>query len=244
MKKIDKHIRNDIIANMSFYAQTDGELDEHLRKLDINVPNRGCGRLTEHSESWQIHKLLIALKSKGIIKLPLELTKRERPDFIIKSGDKVLGVELIEAINFDYVRINTLPEAQSGKSVIDASYFKWGNAERSLDELRSIAKKDKLTGPAWHGDSIEQEFSLSIYDCVKRKHNLLTSGYERFNENCLFIYHNNPSPSLDFNLAISFTEDRLKAYWSKNGFSIVFILKYNSFISLSKHGSEIIKIPH
>lgn len=244
MKKTDKSIKKALVDNMNFYAQTNFEFDENLKNLDISVPHRGNTRLTEHSESWQIHRLLTALKSKEFIKLPFELIKRERPDFIIKSGGKIFGVELMEAINSDYARIKALQAKLCDNSTIDTSHFKWKNAKLSLDQLRAILNDDHLTGPVWSGNSVEKEFSQSIYDCLNLKHNLLKNGYERFDDDYLLIYHNTPSPLLNFNIAVNLTEDLLKSYWSKDGFDMVFILKNNHLISLSIERTMYNRIHH
>ncbi|MGU5686626.1 hypothetical protein ACV1DN_20845 [Aeromonas allosaccharophila] len=227
---------------MDFSATTEIELDEALEKLKVQVPPRGKGRTTDHCERWQIHALLVGLKKGGYLRFPVTLKKRERPDFQLISGAVSLGIEAIEAINPDYARAQTLSEAKDEHSVIDPSLFKWGNVGRSLKELRDIVALDKLTGTGWHGDSVEREFARSILDCVEQKHKLLLNGFERFDANCLLIYHNNSTPVLDFDKGTAFAEELLKSYWSTDGFDVVFVLKYRAVIVLTKGLSAIIEI--
>ncbi|MEQ9566019.1 MAG: hypothetical protein RLN85_09435, partial [Pseudomonadales bacterium] len=99
---------------------------------------------------------------------------------------------------------------------------------RSLRKLRELASKEKLTGSGWPGESVEVEFAKSVYDTVCVKHTKLTEGYERFQKDCLLIYHNLSSPVLDFDRGAELTREALNNYWQERGFSIVVVHKNDS----------------
>ncbi|WP_233357026.1 hypothetical protein, partial [Vibrio cholerae] len=90
-------------------------------------------------------------------------------------------------------------------SVIDPSLFKWGCEERNTQELRDIALQTELTGDGWVGDNVEREFTQSIFDIVKRKDKKLKGHYRRADIDILLIYHNQTSPDLRINSALSYT---------------------------------------
>ncbi|WP_439827928.1 hypothetical protein [Aeromonas enteropelogenes] len=225
---------------MDFSAINESDFIKKLKQLETIVPPRGRERTTDLCERWQIHALLAALHNFGYFRFPFSLTKRERPDFKITSGPISIGIEAIEAINPDYARAQTLPEAKEEDSILDPSFFKWGQPRYSIDELRDISSRKQLTGRGWHGDNVEIEFATSILDCIYKKHRLLVNGFDRFDSNCLLIYHNAITPCLNFNKSTIMLEEKLKHYWSSDGFDTIFILKYQSVFILKEGISTII----
>lgn len=226
---------------MNFIADTYQELLEHVNSLKIDVPPRGDGRTTDHCEQWQVHQLLLALIQDKLISAPFKLTKRESPDFEIEFNHKLFGLEATEAINSDYARMSTLPEAKDQNSVLDPSLFKWNQKKRSTDTLRKIASHTKLTGSGWAGDSVEVEFAVSILDCVSKKHVKLLKGFDRYTNECLLIYHNHSTPALDLEKGIDITVQRLKDYWG-SGFNYVIVHKYDNVCIFTKNSVRVISI--
>ena len=103
-------------------ANMNEELLAVLRSIDISVPPKNAGRMTEHCETWSICRLLATLAKHNRIKFPIQLTKRERPDFLLKSADRYIGIEVTEAINEEYAKATTLPEAYEDGTVITPRY--------------------------------------------------------------------------------------------------------------------------
>ncbi|KOO59219.1 hypothetical protein WH43_04345 [Rheinheimera sp. KL1] len=219
---------------MNFRAITEIELIQHIADLAIDVAPRGKGRTKDQCEQWQIHHMLLGFNKAGLLSLPLELKKRERPDFFVQNGLVSQGIELTEIINQDYARAISLPEAKGEQSVVDPALFKWGQTGRSLDELRVIAKRQKLIGPAWMGNRVEIDFARSVVDTVESKHKKFAAGFTKYDENILLAYHNNSTPILDFGEACSLTHEALSGYWCKNGFDKVIVQKYQTLLLFSK----------
>jgi hypothetical protein len=74
----------------SISADSKDQLTSILRGIDISVPPRKEGRKTPHLETWSICHLLATLAQCNEIVYPMELTKRERPDFLPEYRDSGL----------------------------------------------------------------------------------------------------------------------------------------------------------
>lgn len=222
----------------NFEASDIDTFKAELSKLKITVPARGEGRKTEHCEQYQIYHLLKALFCSEYFALPVSLKKRERPDFELKLGEITWGIETTEVVHPDWAKASTLPESKHESTVLDPSLFKWGTKSRNLKKLKEDASKDKLTGPGWAGESVETEFSQSILDTVRSKHEKLVGGYKRYDTNCLLVYHNLSSPILDFERSAFLTNEALKDYWQLDGFNLVIVHKHDSIAIYSIKGIE------
>jgi hypothetical protein len=218
---------------MTYRANSNRQFSEVLEQLNVVVPPRGKQRTTEHCERWALHKALSILHSHNVIRFPVSIEKSEKPDYWIEMSGKTYGVELTEIIHPDYAKVQTLPEAQNDKSVLDSSLFKWGQANRGTKELRQIATKEKLTGRPWMGDSVEREFAKSIADTVVAKRKKLIAHYKRADVDVLLIHHNQPSPALDYLQGLEYTKRKLASHW-KQGFKVVAVIKYEQLFLFTK----------
>ena len=216
---------------LSILAQKEEDLLRQLALIDISVPPIEQGSTTEQREKWSICRLLSTLTKYQGFEFPIKVTKRERPDFCLHTGQKQIGIELTEAIQLDYARTSVLPEANSDESIIDPSLFKWGVPKKSLAELRSIASKTKLTGPGWKGNEMENEWSNAISDVSCRKTSILNSqGFSKFDTNWLLIYDNLDSGNID--LSCAYLVKELVDYWSENSFDKIFVETGNFVVEL------------
>lgn len=224
-------------------AVTSGELFRTLAGIDIRVPPRIEGRTTEHCETWSICRLLATLAKHKKLEFPIQLTKRERPDFLLVSGERRIGIEVTEAVNSEYARATTLPEADIEGAIIDPSLFKWGTGRRKLNELRSIVSQKKLTGPGWEGTSVESEYAEAIFDVITLKtKKLQANGFERFDESWLAVYCNMVLPALELKDANKFFVEKSINYWKEDGFSAVFVEEGENIISYSRDRIEVIQL--
>lgn len=211
-----------------------------MASIDISVPPRNEGRTTEHCETWSICRLLATLAKHERLDFPIRLTKRERPDFLLVSGDRHIGIEVTEAVNQEYAKATTLPETEIEGATIDPSLFKWGTPDRKLHELRSIVSRKKLTGPGWEGMSVEREYAEAVFDVITAKtKKLQTIGFKRFVENWLAIYCNITLPALKLEDANEFFVEKATHYWRDGGFSTVFVEKGKNITYYSRNKNEI-----
>ena len=224
-------------------ANNRGELFRLLESIDIRVPPRNKGRTTEHCETWSICRLLATLAKHDKIDYPIQLTKRERPDFLLMAGERCIGIEVTEVINQEYAKATTLPEADTDGSVIDPSLFKWGTPPRKLHDLRSIVCRKKLTGPGWEGTSVESEYADAIFNVITLKtEKLQTQSFEKFAENWLAVYCNITLPVLDLDDANQFFMEKAVNYWTEDGFSGVFVEEGESIIGYSRDRTEVMQL--
>lgn len=223
---------------MTYQANCNIQFSEILDRLNIVVPPRGRQRTTEHCEKWALHKALSILHSHNMISFPISIKKSEKPDYWIEMSGKTYGVELTEIIHPDYARVQTLPEAQNDKSVLDPSLFKWGTETRSTEDLRQIAAQDELTGEPWIGDNVEREFVQSIVDTVVAKRKKLTAHYKRAEVDVLLIYHNQSTPALDFTQGLEYTKQKLVSCWGQ-GFNVVAVIKYEQLFVFTESSATI-----
>lgn len=223
----------------SISALDSEQLDQLISGLATDVPRRGNGRTTDQVECWQMQHLLIALRNQGEISPPILLEKREKPDFLMKSGGRKIGVEATEIVNRDLAKGETLPEANHPDSVIDESLFRLGNEGRPLDQLREDVSQAQLTGHGWPGESVEREFAESIHGRVAQK-KVKLQNFNRFSEDWLLIYHNMLSPVLDLEKAMDLTVRKLSTGWNESGFSKVLVHKDNRMLKFDEHGATVL----
>ncbi len=192
-------------------------------------------------------RLLSTLATHNLLRFPVHLEKRERPDYRLATDNSLIGCEITEAINEEYVRAQSLPEAGQGnslkKSVTDPSLFKWGQKRRSLKELRKIVSRDKLTGSGWVGNCAEHEYAQIICDVVQRKtYKMHKVGYELFDKNWLLIYCNQPLPKLDVQESSKLCSEKLSSYWNANAFDAIFVEEGGYIVRYAEQGFHIMQL--
>ena len=223
-----------------FVAETPDQLRQAIKHLAIDVPPRDEGRTTDDCEQWQMQRLLQTLFRAGELDLPVSLTKRESPDFLLITATDALGIEATEAINRDYVAALMHPNAQNPNSVVDPSRFKWGTEGRTRKQIRNEAAQTELTGPGWGGDVPEREFAAIIADTVNAKRAKLISSYERFARDSLLVYQNQPLPGLDVECARRHAEIKVAPLLGPPGFHKVFVDVDECIVEFTATGSRVL----
>jgi len=224
-------------------ANNDQVLLTQLEAIDISVPPINGGRTTEHCERWSICRLLATIQQATLLRFPIQLIKRERPDFCLQMIDAKVGIEITEGIQSDYARATVLPEADDPTSIIDPSLFKWGAPKKLLSDLRSIASETKLTGPGWDGNSMEVEWAQAILDVINRKTKKLQSkDFSKFGRNWLLIYDNLNSFALNLIESCNILVQNLRDYWSTDGFDSIFVESGDVIVEINNHAFRVLQI--
>ena len=122
-----------------FKADTVDDLDQRIKELEIDLTSFELEPANSDREQWQIERLLRALYCKCQLVVPVQLRKREKPDFLLEAGNLRIGIETTEAINPDYVRAQVHPAAQKDGAVVDPSLYRWGTAGRPKSQIREEA---------------------------------------------------------------------------------------------------------
>lgn len=212
------------------------ELFSILKSIDITVPPRDT---TEHRETWSICRLLATLANHDRLSFPIQLTKMERPDFLIVAGGCHIGIEITDAVNQDYAKVIKWSEAD----IVDPALFKWGTPTRGNKELSTIVSQKKLTGPGWEGMEVESEYAEAIFDVINLKtEKLHKPGFEKFSKNWLAVYCDITLPFLNIEAASQFFVEKSVNYWGKYGFTSVFVEKGENIILYSRDQPEVMQL--
>lgn len=210
------------------------ELIQQLKEIDIFVPLRTEGRSKFHTERWIIARLLATLSQYNQFNFPFSLVHRDKPDFLISSGDSLIGIEVTESIPEKYAQFCAIAEREFPDRFLDIGHFRWGSSDLTLEEMRRILAKGQITSPGWEGDSVEREWAQFIrYSIEKKLANLANDGFEKYRLNWLAVYDILPMPHIDLELAVSYLIPLIQDLWQSNpGFDAVFI----------EHGSVIVQL--
>ncbi|MEM7051719.1 MAG: nucleotidyltransferase domain-containing protein [Acidobacteriota bacterium] len=150
-------------------------LRDRLAAVNIAVPGRTKGRKTDDGERYCIVQYLRTLDQVGCLDFPIRVEKRERPDFEVLSGEKVVGLECTEAGSTSAHRADAELEKAPRGSVLEGT------------KLRKPG--ESLKDSPMFGDEPERLWVEDILDTLRSKQGKL-SGYQEFPEQHLLIYDN------------------------------------------------------
>ena len=137
-------------------------LIKNLSKLKININRRTDGREQDNLEYGVLKKYLLLICDE--FKYPINIIKRESPDFIINDNGNLIGIEITEATSEYYQELLTYiskhPEYKFEKRNIQ-----YGR-KYTKKELYSLLrpKNSSITGSGWSGDGPEILASNWAYD--------------------------------------------------------------------------------
>ncbi len=206
-----------------------------LKSQDITVPARTEGRRKEHCERYTAFRLLATLANN--FQYPLKILHQDRPDFLLHSGDKKIGIEVTEAVPEELAATDAMAEAMGIESTLFMDHFKQGTPKRTAKERKELLKNQPL-GVGWGSGGISKEWILSIIDCIKAKTmDLKKPGFNLYDLNCLLVYDNLFLAFADIRELASSLSSELKSYWcSENRYNEIFIESGNQLVHLKPNG--------
>ncbi|MBK1675039.1 hypothetical protein CKO35_17530 [Ectothiorhodospira shaposhnikovii] len=145
------------------------ELESVLKSIDISVPRRSEGRTKEHTERYAIAHLLSVLLGRTQLSYPLELVRRERPDFLLKVSGREIGIEHTEAVPQNEAHKAVLRDRVDGPEVYFISRHQPGEPSKRAKHLIEEIKANHA-GSGWEGDSVEREWSEAMLHFVYARH--------------------------------------------------------------------------
>ncbi len=200
-------------------ANSLSQLHDQLRKFDISVRSRSEGRKTEHTEQWCICRLLATMSEHQELHYPVCMHHRDpdRPDFEIKSGENVIGIEVTEAVPQNLTSTDALAEQEGIDGVLDLSKYNLGDDKKPAKELRNILANDER-GPGWGDNGPEKGWARDIWlKCKEKTSKLRDPGFTMFPENWLLIRDELPYIVRKPEVARPLLSDHLKPYWNETG---------------------------
>ena len=167
-------------------------------------------------ERWTICRLLSVLAHAERLAFPVSLRHRDRPDFLIATGETQIGVEVTEAISEQYAAYSALAEREFPEALLEPGHFYWGAPELSVQEMRKLFRQTQLSAKPWMGDRPEREWALYIQSVVDAKLSKLESSeFEKFDLNWLSIYDNLSLSNDRLEKGIAFLRPLLHERWSR-----------------------------
>jgi len=221
-------------------AQNSEELLSSLRGIDISVPLRSEGRITDDVERWVICRLLSTLVTINELTYPISIIKRERPDFQLTLGTVLAGIEITEATSQNYAAFSALAEREYPDVMLEPSHFRWGAPELSTKEMRELLKQSQLSGSPSVGDAPEREWALYMQSVIDAKHKKLgTMGFQHYQYNWLSIYDNIPGVVVKLEKAVGFLAEKLESIWQLvPTFDTLYIESGSTIVRIKPEGIE------
>jgi len=205
-------------------AKSDSELIGLLTGLDISVPRRTKGRTTEHTERYSIAHLLSALVGKDRIYYPLNLTKRERPDFLLTLDGMKVGIEHTEAVPSNVAHKDALRGQGNVSKPLFIQHHQPGEEKKSTKELKKEIEAND-PGDGWVGDKPERALADAIiYFIDKKIVTMQKDGFEKFEQNWLLIYDNCRLPMVDRNEAMRLVQKRIIEEKARQEFDRIYVI--------------------
>lgn len=131
---------------------------------------------------------------------PLSITYNDRPDFVIKTEKKIIGVEITEQWSKNFGHAMSLSEHNDG--FIELSDFNIDSDFKKLKgkKIAELVSKKKLTGPPSMGFQEEENWVKRTLKTTKNKTQKYKNypNYKKFTDNYLVIFDVRPeTPILD-----------------------------------------------
>jgi hypothetical protein len=196
---------------------TAADLFAALKRIDLTVPARTDGRATQHTETWTMCRLLSTLAETNRLAFPISVTHRDRPDFLLRTPEAAIGVEVTEAISQQYAAYSALAEREFPGVFLEPAHFRLGVPELTTDQMRELLRQPQLTSDGWAGHRPEQEWALFIQSVVDAKlAKLAHSEFDKFDQTWLSVYDNLPLPNINLGRAIAHLQPLLHDRWSRD----------------------------
>lgn len=176
------------------------ELSRELRRMDFVMPDRNK-RTKDQVEVHGIVQLLATL-SDDYWHFPIRLVHRDRPDFLIETHTRRIGVEHVEVVSPLEAKMDGLRAEGHGAEVHFIRRAAIGEPIPSKSELiEQLAKEEKgeETDPGgWYGYAAENDWAQAMAAALGAKATKARSpDFKRYDEAWLIMYDNWRVPGLD-----------------------------------------------
>lgn len=206
-----------------------------LKSQDITVPARTEGRRKEHCERYTAFRLLATLANN--FQYPLKILYQDRPDFLLHSGDKKIGIEITEAVSEELAATDAMAETMGIECTLFMDHFKRGTPKRTVKERKELLK-DQPMGVGWGDGGLSKDWLLSVIDCIKTKTmDLKKPGFNLYDLNFLSVYDNLFSAFQDIRELANSLSSELRSYWcSEDRYNEIFIESANQLVHIKSDG--------
>lgn len=225
MKKIDS-----LNGSGVWVANSSDDIPRLVKEIACPVPPRGKGaegRKSEDVERYSMAVLLGAIASYRLIS-PFEVRKGERPDFVIESSSKEIGVEHTEVVDPKEAEEVALKNSRKHKSNIES-------APTFGDENGGCAFCDP--GEGYVGNGVERRWVDEIAKRVARKRDSAQKGgFCKYDKNWLLVYFNIFLPSVKYDIASEMLRKRLSSDRVFSVFCAVYVVDGQAVCEIFENG--------
>lgn len=179
------------------------ELMRQAAALNIDVPPRGQGRRSKHTERYSVIHMLQALPSASW-DYPLSVVHADRPDFVLRMPTYSIGIEHTEIVSENTAHASALRLKGLGPEMHFVRREVPGSPKKTTAELVAEIEADEH-GTGWEGDSVEREWAEAVVHYALPKINKLhATGFRRYEQNWLLMYDGWDLPHVDARKAANF----------------------------------------
>lgn len=224
------------------HANSDSGLLKALAKIDISRPTLLESLTKDWSERSGIARLLSTLVGKGYLSYPLNLHKRERPDFLLITDTHQIGIEHTKAIPQNEAKKDVLREQGNSPEGYFASHNLPGEPIKTKKTLLKEIEENRADD-GWVGDSSEREWAQAMLNTINKKlTTLLKDGFESFDRDWLLICDNWNVPLLQHHEAASLLLKSVDGSGALDRFELIFIITGNDICEFSTKGLQFFEV--
>lgn len=220
-----------------FIATDFEELQEHLLELDVVVPRHPKDRKNAHVETYTLVQLLASIPWDSAC-FPVEVFRRERPDFFLKFGLVEVGLEVTEAISPNLAKERALRADGHGPNVYSPLPVSVHDPIKKKREILEAIHANE-PGDGWCSDSVERNWSAAIGYFVKKKvERAKKEGYAVYGDDRLVIYDSCwPAPGLNHQEALPHLRAHLEQANAWSAFKRIYVVKAGWLLELTQEES-------
>jgi len=172
---------------LSITAETSQALHAILQGIDITVPLFDEGRTPQHGERYMMARFLATVADTHLIRYPLVVEHRDKPDFVLQYYAERIGVECVEAVPEEWYEVQAIRERQFPEASNFLQMYKPGKRIFTKEQKIEIANGSRM-GPPWVGSMAERQWAEAMEYFIRLKTGKLRSGnYSKFPRMWLLI---------------------------------------------------------
>ena len=212
------------------------ELQSKLASIDVEVPSHTKDRENRHVETYSLVSLLTSIPWKESC-FPIEIYRRERPDFCIRCGACEIGLEHTEGTNQNISKERALRADGHGPETHFITAVSIYDKPKPKKDVIAEIVADK-SGDGWCGDSVERNWAEAMAFFIDKKvSNAKKDGYQLYGNDRLMIYDNWPAPMLQHQNAIPHLREHLKDSRVWSVFNHVYIVDEHAVVEITANGT-------
>jgi hypothetical protein len=155
---------------------------------------RSEGRDTNEVEMKIFADFIINVPNKNLWSYPVKITHQDRPDFLIETTQKRIGIEVTEQWSKHFGKALSMSEHIDGFIEYSDFNLKNDNKKKSGKEIARLVSKTNLTGPPSMGYQEEENWIQRTINTIERKIKKFSSypNNQSYDDNFLLIFDVSP----------------------------------------------------